>query len=244
MTTWDSKDGKSFSGNTENKVLQYTLSSTTPVHPVQQELLKETIATYTEEYKGANVIEGTLIGAPECLAVNTGIIRSKNAKKILDIGVFTGASALNSALAFSDKSDPNCQVIACEVTNKYEEITRRHWKKAGVDDKIQLIIAPAAETLERLIKDNQAGTFDFAFIDANKTSYDTYYEKCLILLKQGGVMCFDNTLWSGRVLADSGDTTQDTEALRKFNRKLPNDVNRVHVVQLNVGDGYTMAVKL
>ena len=102
----------------------------------------------------------------------------------------------------------------------------------------------ASDTLQNLINDNQAGTFDFAFIDADKSSYDTYYEKCLILMKQGGVIAFDNTLWSGKVLPDSGDTTEDTEALRKLNAKLANDVSRVHVVQLNVGDGYTMAVKL
>ena len=95
-----------------------------------------------------------------------------------------------------------------------------------------------------MIKDNQAGTFDFAFIDADKSNYDTYYEKCLILMKQGGVIAFDNTLWSGKVLADSGDTSDDTEALRKLNEKLAHDIDRVHVVQLNVGDGYTMAVKL
>lgn len=230
-----SKVGKSYSGNADNKVLQYTLSSTTPAHPVQQELLKETLATFKE---------ARMIGAPECLALNAGIIRSKHAKKILDIGVFTGASALASALAFSDKSDPDCQVIACDVTNKYEEFARRFWKKAGVEDKIQLIVAPATETLESLIKDNQAGTFDFAFIDADKSNYDNYYEKCLVLMKQGGVIAFDNTLWYGKVLADSGDTTEDTEALRKLNEKLAHDVDRVHVVQLNVGDGYTMAVKL
>ena len=102
----------------------------------------------------------------------------------------------------------------------------------------------ATETLESLIKDNQAGTFDFAFIDADKSNYDNYYEKCLVLMKQGGVIAFDNTLWYGKVLADSGDTTEDTEALRKLNEKLAHDVDRVHVVQLNVGDGYTMAVKL
>ena len=95
-----------------------------------------------------------------------------------------------------------------------------------------------------MIEDNQAGTFDFAFIDADKSNYDKYYEKCLILMRQGGVIAFDNTLWSGRVLSDSGDTTEDTAALRRLNEKLAHDVNRVHVVQLNVGDGYTMAVKL
>ena len=95
-----------------------------------------------------------------------------------------------------------------------------------------------------MIKDSQSGTFDFAFIDADKTNYDTYYEKCLTLMKCGGVIAFDNTLWSARVLPDSGDTSEDTEALRRLNNKLANDVGRVYVVQLNVGDGYTMAVKL
>ena len=102
----------------------------------------------------------------------------------------------------------------------------------------------ATDTLDSLIKEGQADTFDFAFIDANKSGYDAYYEKCLTLMKIGGVIAFDNTLWSARVLPDSGDTTEDTVALRNLNTKLANDVKRVHVVQLNVGDGYTMAVKL
>ena len=127
------KVGKSYSGNADNKVLQYCIAHTTPDHPVQQELLKETLASYKE---------ARMLGAPECLALNAAIIRSKNAKKILDIGVFTGASALASALAFSNKSDPECQVIACDVTDKYEEFARRFWDKAGVEDKIQLRIAP------------------------------------------------------------------------------------------------------
>ena len=102
----------------------------------------------------------------------------------------------------------------------------------------------ASETLDKLIGENQSGTFDFAFIDADKPNYDTYYEKCLILLKTGGVIAFDNTLWSAKVLPDSGDNTEGTVALRKLNDKLANDTGRVHAVQLNVGDGYTMVVKL
>ena len=102
----------------------------------------------------------------------------------------------------------------------------------------------ASKTLDDLISEKKNGTFDFAFIDADKSNYDTYYEKCLVLMKKGGVIAFDNTLWSGKVLSDSGDTTEDTQALRKLNHKLANDVARVHVVQLNVGDGYTMAVKI
>lgn len=229
------KVGKSYYSNASNKVLQYCIESTTPDHPVQKELLRETLATYKE---------ARMIGAPECLSLNAAMIRSKNAKKILDIGVFTGASALASALAFSDKSDPECQVIACDVTDKYEEFARRFWKKAGVDHLITFRIAPASKTLDDLISEKKNGTFDFAFIDADKSNYDTYYEKCLVLMKKGGVIAFDNTLWSGKVLSDSGDTTEDTEALRKLNHKLANDVARVHVVQLNVGDGYTMAVKI
>ena len=107
-----------------------------------------------------------------------------------------------------------------------------------------LIAIVASETLENLIKEKQSSTFDFAFIDADKSNYDTYYEKCLTLMKTGGVIAFDNTLWSANVLPGSGDTSADTEALRRLNNKLANDVGRVHVVQLNVGDGYTMAVKL
>ena len=179
---------------------------------------------------------------------------------------------------FFNHSDPECQVIACDVTDKYEEFARRFWKKAGVDHLITFRIAPgirlgistvrpgyiyiyykihfmnsfilfifqylASKTLDELISEKKNGTFDFAFIDADKSNYDTYYEKCLVLMKKGGVIAFDNTLWSGKVLSDSGDTTEDTEALRKLNHKLANDVARVHVVQLNVGDGYTMAVKI
>ena len=124
-------------------------------------------------------------GSPEVLALNTLTVRSKSAKRVLDIGTFTGASALAAALGFSD---PDSKVITCDVNSNHLELAKRHWRIAGVEDKIQFELGPATETLERLIDQGQAGTYDFAFIDADKVSYDDYYEKCLTLLKSGGVL--------------------------------------------------------
>jgi caffeoyl-CoA O-methyltransferase len=153
------------------------------------------------------------------------------------VGVFTGYSALWVALVLPDDG----QIIACDVSEDYTAVARRYWKEAGVDKKIDLRLRPALETLDELLKSGQAGTFDFAFIDADKTGYENYYERALQLIRTGGLIAVDNTIWSGRV-ANPAEQDADTVALRKFNKKLSSD-ERVTLVMLTVGDGLTLALK-
>jgi predicted O-methyltransferase YrrM len=159
------------------------------------------------------------------------------AKKVLEVGVFTGYSALVVAQALPEEG----RLIACDVSEEWTAIGRRYWQEAGVAHKIDLRIAPALRTLDDLLADGHAGTFDFAFIDADKSNYDTYYERILQLLRPCGLIAIDNTLWGGRV-ADEAVQDEDTVALRTLNAKLRDDP-RVTVSVLPVGDGLTLALK-
>jgi predicted O-methyltransferase YrrM len=150
--------------------------------------------------------------------------------------VFTGYSALAVALALPADG----RIIACDVNEDYTAVARDFWKKAGVDHKIDLHLAPAIDTLDALIADGQAGCFDFAFIDADKTGYDAYYERCLTLLRRGGLIVIDNVLWGGSVARPAED--DDTAAIQALNRKLRDD-ERIDLSMLPVGDGLTLARK-
>ncbi len=166
------------------------------------------------------------------------LIRVLNARKTLEIGVFTGYSSLAVALALP----PDGKLVACDISEEYTAIARRYWQEAGVAGKIDLRIAPAAETLHALIKDGQEGTFDFAFIDADKTGYAEYFELCLRLLRPGGVIALDNMLQSGKVI-DPAVNDKDTVAIRALNARLVGDT-RVVVSLLPIADGVTLALKL
>ena len=159
------------------------------------------------------------------------------AKKTLEVGVFTGYSALWVALGLPDDG----QIIACDISEEYTAVGRRYWKQAGVDQKIDLRLGPALKTLDELVKAGQAGTFDFAFIDADKTNYENYYERALQLLRVGGLIAIDNTIWSGKV-ADPNAQDADTVAIRRLNEKLLRD-ERIALSMLTVGDGLTLAMK-
>lgn len=159
------------------------------------------------------------------------------AKRCLEVGVFTGYSALSVALALPE----NGQIIACDISEEWTSIARRYWEKAGVDSKIDLRFAPATTTLQKLLNQGQANQFDFAFIDANKTDYDTYYEQCLELLRPGGLLLLDNTLWDGKVM-DSAIQDEDTLAIRALNKKLLSD-ERIDLCLLPLSDGVTLARK-
>ena len=165
------------------------------------------------------------------------LIKLLGARKTLDIGVFTGYSSLVVALALPEDG----KVIACDRDPQATAIARRYWQAAGVADKIELHLAPALETLDKLIEDGESGSFDFAFIDADKRNYDNYYERALILLRQGGVVAIDNVLWFGSV-ADPQDIDKRTIAIRQFNQKLHQD-NRVDLSMLSLADGLTLARK-
>ncbi|MEM6611549.1 MAG: class I SAM-dependent methyltransferase [Cyanobacteria bacterium P01_C01_bin.72] len=165
------------------------------------------------------------------------LIKMLGAKKTLDIGVFTGYSSLVVALALPESG----KVIACDRDPRSTEIARRYWHEAGVAHKIDLRLAPALDTLDRLIADGEAGSFDFAFIDADKRNYTNYYERALTLLRPGGMVAIDNVLWFGSV-ADPEDNDKRTVAIREFNQKLHQD-NRVQISMLTIADGLTLALK-
>jgi caffeoyl-CoA O-methyltransferase len=163
------------------------------------------------------------------------LVRSLGVRRCLEVGVFTGYSSLSVALALPDDGE----IVACDVSEEWTAIARKHWKAAGVDHKIRLELRPAVETLDALLQAGEADGFDFAFIDADKESYDLYYERCLRLVRPGGVIAFDNVFWGGSV-ADPENTTADTLALRALNDKLGSD-ERVEITMLAVGDGLTLA---
>ena len=165
------------------------------------------------------------------------LVQLIGATKTLEVGVFTGYSSLVVALALP----PDGKIIACDVSEEYTAIARRYWQKAGVADKIDLRIAPALETLDRLLAEGQANTFDFAFIDADKSSYDDYYERALQLVRVGGLIAIDNVLWSGAV-ADPSITNTSTEKIRALNQKLHQD-DRITLSLIPIADGLTLALK-
>ena len=175
--------------------------------------------------------------APEQGQLMALLVQLLNAKKTLEIGVFTGYSALVVALALP----PEGRVIACDVSEEYAAIARRYWQQAGVADKIQLHIAPALETLAQLIASGQQNTFDFAFIDADKGNYDAYYEYALQLIRPGGLIAIDNVLWGGSV-ADPEKTDNRTTKIRALNQKLHTD-DRIHLSLVPIADGLTLAMK-
>ena len=165
------------------------------------------------------------------------LVKLLGAKQTLEVGVFTGYSSLWVALALPSDG----QIVACDVSHEYTSIARRYWKEAGVDHMIDLHLRPALETLDELLINGRADSFDLAFIDADKTNYENYYERVLKLVRVGGLILFDNTIWSGRV-ADESATDEDTVALRKLNAKLHRD-ERVQLSMLTIGDGLTLAMK-
>ena len=165
------------------------------------------------------------------------IARLTGARRCLEIGVFTGYSSLAVALALPEDG----RIVACDVSEEWTAIARRYWAAAGVADRIDLRLAPAIDTLDALIEAGGAGTYDLAFIDADKPAYLAYYERVLVLLRPGGLVMTDNTLWSGRV-ADPEVGDADTVALRHYNEYLHRD-SRVDLSLVPIGDGLTLARK-
>ena len=175
--------------------------------------------------------------SPEQGAFMRWLVRLLGARRTLEVGTFTGYSALVVAEALPDDG----QLIACDVSEEWTAIGRPFWERAGVAHKIDLRLKPAVDTLDEMIDAGEAGSFDFAFIDADKANYDAYYERCLTLLRRGGVIGIDNVLWGGRV-ADERAQDEDTRAIRALNLKV-NDDHRVDAAMLPIGDGLTLAVK-
>jgi len=165
------------------------------------------------------------------------LVKLLGARRCVEVGVFTGYSSLAVALALPVDG----HILGCDVSEEFTAVARRYWKEAGVAGKIELKLAPALETLDARIKAGEADSYDFGFIDADKANYQQYYDRMLKLLRPGGVVAVDNVLWSGRVL-DKADRSEDTQAIRAFNRSLHQD-ERVDLSMLPIGDGLTLARK-
>jgi len=176
--------------------------------------------------------------APEQGQFMALLVKLLGAKKTLEVGVFTGYSSLVVALALP----PEGKVIALDISEEFTEIARRYWQEAKVEHKIDLHIAPALDSLDQLIAEGAANTFDFAFIDADKTNYYSYYEKCLTLVRPGGLIAIDNVLWDGQVIDPNIQDTR-TQAIRLFNEKLYQD-SRIFLSVIAVADGLSLALKL
>jgi predicted O-methyltransferase YrrM len=166
------------------------------------------------------------------------LVQLIGARKCLEVGVFTGYSSLAVALNLPDDG----QIIACDVSDEFTSIARKYWQEAGVANKIRLYVAPALETLDRLITNGESGTFDFAFIDADKNNYGAYYDRCFQLVRQGGLILVDNVLWYGRVADPAMDNDKRTQAIRQINQQIYHD-DRVQISLIPIGDGLTIARK-
>lgn len=175
--------------------------------------------------------------APEQGQLMALLVQMTGGKRTLEVGVFTGYSALAVALALPADGE----VVACDVSEAYTAIAQRYWAAAGVDHKVHLRLAPAVETLDQLLAEGSAGRFDFAFIDADKQNYIAYYERCLRLIRLGGLIAIDNVLWDGRV-ADPAAQDEATTAIRAFNAHLAQD-QRVSLSLIPIADGLTLAWK-
>ncbi len=175
--------------------------------------------------------------APEQGAVLALLVELLEARRCLEIGTFTGYSSLAVALALPDDG----RLVCCDVSDEYTAVARRYWTEAGVADRVDLRLGPAVESLDRLLADGAAGTFDLAFIDADKPSYPAYWERCLELVRPGGVVALDNVLWGGRV-ADPAADDESTRTLRRVNEMIAADP-RVRHVLLAIADGMTIARK-
>jgi predicted O-methyltransferase YrrM len=178
-----------------------------------------------------------MMSRPESDALLQLLVKLTGAKRVIEVGTFTGSGSLAMALVLPEDG----RIVACDVNADWTAIGRKHWDEAGVAHKVDLRLAPASDTIAALLKAGAAGTFDMAFIDADKTGYDAYYEGCLKLLRQGALMVLDNMLWSGHV-ADPDVHDKDTDALRALNLKIKDD-SRVDFCLLSADDGILLARK-
>ncbi|MCA9437942.1 MAG: class I SAM-dependent methyltransferase [Candidatus Omnitrophica bacterium] len=211
----------------EDALHAYYLNATLRETEVQKRLRDET----------AKLSHGHMQISPEQGQFMTLLIELMGAREALEIGTFTGYSALCVACALPKDG----RLIACDVSEEWTSIGKRYWEEAGLADRIDLRIGPAAKTLDRMIENGETGDFDFAFIDADKLGYDGYYEQCLILLRAGGLIAIDNTLWNGKI-ADPTIVDEETVAIRELLEKVRDD-QRVTSSLVPIGDGLLLARK-
>ncbi|MEM7501032.1 MAG: class I SAM-dependent methyltransferase [Pseudomonadota bacterium] len=201
------------------------------LHPAEPELLQR-LREETARLPFANMQIGRDQGR-----FMTLLLQSIGATKTIEVGVFTGYSTLVTALAIPESG----RVVACDINTEWTDVAQRYWREAGVAQKIDLRIRPARDTLDELVDAGESGAFDFAFIDADKTGYDDYYERCLTLVRPGGLIAIDNALWGGSVV-DAEDTSDDTLAIRALNEKMARD-ERIASYLAPLGDGIHLGVK-
>jgi predicted O-methyltransferase YrrM len=211
-----------------DSLYEYLLSVSLREHPLLAELRAETARDPTNMQ---------LQIAPEQGQLMALLVRLIGARRCLELGVFTGYSSLVTALALPEDG----RIVACDVSEEWTAVARRYWQRAGVAHKVDLRLAPALVTLDALLAQGGAGSFDFAFMDADKEHYPTYYERILTLLRPGGLLAIDNTFWSGKV-ADLAETDPETAALRRLNEQLRHD-GRIDLAMLPVADGLTLVRK-
>ena len=210
----------------DDHLFEYLLAQSLREVPAQAALRE---ATRTHPHAGMQI-------SPDQGQFMALLVKLMGARRTIEVGTFTGYSALTVALALPQEG----HVLACDISDEYTQVGRPFWQQAGVAHKIELVIAPALQTLDARLAAGEAGAYDFAFIDADKANYDRYYERCLTLLRPGGLIALDNMLWSGAVAHPA--KTADTAALQQLNAKLHRD-ERVDLTLLTVGDGLTLARK-
>lgn len=210
----------------DDELHRYLVDHSVREHPAQIALRE---ATRSLPHAGMQI-------GPEQAQFMALLVRLTGVRRAIEIGVFTGYSALSVALALPGDG----YLLACDVSEEYTRVGRPFWAQAGVADRIDLQLAPAAQTLDARLAAGEAGSYDFAFIDADKGGYDGYYERCLGLLRAGGLIAIDNVLWGGAVARSATD--DDTRALQTLNAKLHGD-DRIDLSIVPIGDGLTLARK-
>jgi predicted O-methyltransferase YrrM len=199
--------------------------------------LREPLVLQRLREETAKLPSGQMQISPEQGQLMGLLLELMGARRVLEVGTFTGYSSTAMALALPADGT----LVACDLSEEWTNVARRYWREAGVESKIELRLGPARATLDTLIEAGQAGSFDFAFIDADKTAYDDYYERSLTLLRSGGLLAVDNALWSGAV-ADDTDQRENTRAIRALNAKIAADA-RVSSSLVPIGDGLHLARK-
>jgi caffeoyl-CoA O-methyltransferase len=212
--------------NLDDTLYQYLLDHSLREHP-EQTALRQATAGHPRARMQISPEQGQFMQL---------LVKLIGARRTIEVGTFTGYSALTVALALPADG----KVLACDISDEYTSIGKSYWQRAGVAGRIELMIAPALQTLDARIAAGEAGTYDFAFIDADKTGYDAYYERCLQLVRAGGLIAIDNTLWGGDVAMPAQD--DDTRALQALNEKLHGD-ERIDMALLPIGDGLSLARK-
>ena len=210
-----------------DEIYGYILDNSLREPPILEKLRRQT----------QEMPEGMMQISPDQGQFMALLVKAIGARRIVEVGTFTGYSSTVMALALPEQG----RLVACDLSDEYTSVARRYWREAGISDKVELRLGPGVETLDRMLNEGGAGGYDMAFIDADKENYDAYYERCLQLVREGGLILIDNVLWQGRP-ADLREEDEITVAIRTLNAKIHTD-ERVEASLLSIGDGLTLARK-